>query len=324
MHKKQLIGKKPLYYRGQLLLEDDFIAEQQYHAWARHRHSLNLHGFGIVRGLGVTPSGDAAVGVGPGFAVDREGREIEIKQAEVLDLSSFLAGTLVSIAVGYEEERPEKAQGTDHRIDCYGVLTAAPGIDDTAILLATVQLDQNGRLSAASINTANAQRLRTPIAPGSVTVETLDSPLRKGWLRMPFRPIELPQDEKETKPPFRVGATETRAHRNYPGEQPNTKGAGGTMAIPLSPGITKAHRLRIAGEENALKMKVAVYISGWDPQKKKHAKRDVLSVEIGPGPYDEIYEIVDGNIDPECHTLSLDIRSEGYVKVSLIALELSY
>jgi hypothetical protein len=324
MRKKQLIGKKPAYFRGQLLLEDDFIAEQQYQARGRHRHSLNLHGFGIVRGLGVTASGDAAISVSPGYAIDREGHEIEIKQAELLDLASFPAGTVVSIAVGYEEERPEKARDTDRRIDCFGVVFASPGLNDTAILLATVQLDQNGRLMPTSINTANAQRLRTPIAPGSVTVEALDTPLRKGWLRMPFRPIELPQDEKETKPPFRVGATETRAHRNYPGEQPNTRGAGGTMAIPLSPGITKLHRLRIAGAENESKMSVGLYVSGWDPQKMTHAKRDVLNVEIGPGPYDRTYEIADGNIDPECHTLSLEIRSHGYVRVSLVAVELSY
>jgi len=34
MHKRQLMTRKPAYSHGQLLLADDFIAEQQYHVHA--------------------------------------------------------------------------------------------------------------------------------------------------------------------------------------------------------------------------------------------------------------------------------------------------
>jgi len=80
MQKRQLINKKPAYYRGQLLLEDDFIAEQRYHANARYRHSLNLHGWGIVRGLEVRHAGANEVVVSPGFAIDGRGHEIDLQR----------------------------------------------------------------------------------------------------------------------------------------------------------------------------------------------------------------------------------------------------
>src|SRR5262245_23337697 len=183
MHKRQPIGRKNRYYRGQLLIEDDFIAEQQSHARARRRHSLNLHGIGIVRGFVVSASGPSAVSVSPGFAVDRRGHEIEASQQEVLELSSFPPGALVTIALTYEEEDAGKKKVTDAHIEPYAVLTASTDISDAALLLATVKLDERGHVIAESISTASAHRFRTPIAPGSVTVAALDTPLRTGWLR---------------------------------------------------------------------------------------------------------------------------------------------
>ena len=51
---KILIGKRPNYFDSQLLLEDDFLAEQKYHVDARWNHNLILHDWGVVRGLAVT------------------------------------------------------------------------------------------------------------------------------------------------------------------------------------------------------------------------------------------------------------------------------
>ena len=56
MDKKQLIAQKPAYRNGQLLLADDFIAEQRYHIHAGRRHSLNLHGWGVVRASNTEPA----------------------------------------------------------------------------------------------------------------------------------------------------------------------------------------------------------------------------------------------------------------------------
>jgi hypothetical protein len=323
VRKKQLIGNKNAYYRGQLLLEDDFIAEQEYHTRARHRHNLNVHGWGVVRGLDVTPSGDSAVSVSPGFAIDAKGREIELREPEVLDLSGQAPGTLVWVALGYDEDRPKKGSEREGRIECFSVLAASTGIEEVAVALATVKLDERSRLTLESISTLNRRELHTLLTPGSVTPSALDARLRKGWIRLPFRPTALPQDEEGAPPPFRVGPTEAVTHRKYPGVEPNTRGAGGTMAIPLPPGITTVHRLRVAGSENEKGTTVTLLIGGWDPNKKAHIAKQLVHDELKSGAYDRTYDVISGNVDPEYHTLAIEIRSKGYTKVSLVAVEVS-
>lgn len=330
MRKKQLISKKPAYFQGQLLDANDFIDEQKYHANERARHSLYLHGSGVLRGLDVTRASDSTISVSPGFAIDGKGREIAINQAEILELSAFPPSSLLQITVSYETEQPSRDRS---RIECYGVLAASTGIEEAAVVLATVQLDEHGKLKAESISTATRRQLRIVLSPGSVTAVALDPGLRKGWLRVAFRPITIPQDTdpkvEPPPPPFRVGATEARAHRDFDGKA-NTKGAGGTMAIPLPPGVTRVHRLRVAGQENEKKMKITLFRGGWDAANKKHiggrddAANRLVEEEIGSGPYDSTYEIKAGDLDAECNTLSLDIRSTGYIRVSLVAVEISY
>ena len=76
MRKKQLISKKPAYFHGQLLDKDDFIDEQKYHINERANHSVNLHGWGVVRGLDVTAAGDSSITISAGYAVDGKGRVV--------------------------------------------------------------------------------------------------------------------------------------------------------------------------------------------------------------------------------------------------------
>lgn len=100
------------------------------------------------------------------------------------------------------------------------------------------------------------------------------------------------------------------------------------MAILLPPGVTRVHRLRVAGESNEKKLTVALYRGGWNPAAKKHVGKEdadrLLSEQISGGPYDEMYEIADGNLDAESSTLSIEIRSTAYCSVSLVAVEVSY
>ena len=325
MRKKQLISKKPAYFHGQLLDKDDFIDEQKYHINERANHSVNLHGWGVVRGLDVTAAGDSSITISAGYAVDGKGREISIGQSETLELSAFPPSSLLQITVSYETEQPSKDQ---QRIDCYGVLAASTGVEEAAVVLATVQLDSRGKLKADSISTSTRRQIRTQISPGSVNAETLDPALRKGWLRVPFRPIAIPHDQENYQPPFRVGITEARAHKKNDDGSDNTKGAGGTMAVPLPPGVTQLHRLRIAGEANEKKLTVALYRGGWNPDNKKHVGKEevdrLLSEQISGGPYDKTYEIAQGHLDAELSTLSVEIRGTAYCAISLIALEISY
>jgi hypothetical protein len=77
------------YYRGKLLTERDFAAEQQYHSDRMRLHTLALHGWGVVCGFEVRPHPycpDQRIVVGEGFAIDCCGREIRILQPVDLTL----------------------------------------------------------------------------------------------------------------------------------------------------------------------------------------------------------------------------------------------
>ena len=152
MQKKQLITRKPAYHHGQLLLEDDFIAEQQFHSEALYRHAHNLHGFGVARGLEVARAGELAITVSPGFAVDHRGHEIELREAEQLELHGLPAGAPAWVTIGYRTERAERGQDSDNRIDCYADLRVASGIEPHDVRLARVQLDERGRLAHNAID----------------------------------------------------------------------------------------------------------------------------------------------------------------------------
>ena len=126
MSNKRLIEQRPDYYHGQLLLEDDFLAEQRFHINARQRHNLNCHGWGVVRGLEVVVSGGNSVTVRPGFAIDEQGRDIVVDEAETIDIAGFEAEERVKIGLAYEEAQGE-ATGTaaGKRIGCFALLTVS-------------------------------------------------------------------------------------------------------------------------------------------------------------------------------------------------------
>lgn len=174
---------------------------------------------------------------------------------------------------------------------------------------------------------------KEPYAPGPETAFAFDQGtpqgVRKGWLRLPFRPTAIPEDNvPPPPPPFRVGVTEARAHEEMGGKA-NPNGAGGTMAIPLPPGITQIHRLRVAGQENKQELTVTLFRGGWDPAQGRHvgSRQDkaskLVEAKIKKSPYDETYVISEGELHGECSTLSLEIQSTGYSRVSLIAVEIS-
>lgn len=323
MQKKQLMHYKPAYEDGQLLLADDFIREQRYHAHSLHRHALELHGVGVVRGLEVARASDSSISVGPGLAIDARGRQVVLSNAEVLDLQSAHAAGRMAVTLGYRTER--QAEGEHGReIGCYAVLRASAGIEEGDVVLAILQLDDHGRLPADGVSLVE-RRLLHRVPPGSVTIESLHDALRVGWLRMPFRPTVMPQDQADAQPPFRIGPTESVAHKEIDGK-PNTRGAAGTMAILMPPQARRIHRLRIAGAANDKKIWVELFRGGWDADKKEHVAQSLLKREIRGGAYDETFEIPPEHreLDHETGTLSMDLRSEGFAKVSLVAVQISY
>jgi hypothetical protein len=85
------------YATGVLLDEQDFVSEQNYLRGRAARALSALHGYGTVCGLRVTRApGDAQrkagrIEVAPGLALDRYGRLIEVRRAQCIDVSSWLA-----------------------------------------------------------------------------------------------------------------------------------------------------------------------------------------------------------------------------------------
>ncbi|HEX8845926.1 MAG TPA: tail fiber domain-containing protein [Pyrinomonadaceae bacterium] len=69
------------YFTSQFLVEDDFKNEQAYHLEMRRLHNRALHLWGVVDGLVVKKEGPQSVSVGPGMAIDKDGKEIILIQA---------------------------------------------------------------------------------------------------------------------------------------------------------------------------------------------------------------------------------------------------
>jgi hypothetical protein len=331
MNRKLAIAHRPAYYDGQLLQADDFIDEQRYHIHAQRRHATELHGVGVVRGLQVSAAGEHAVAVGPGFAVDGRGREIELPQGVQLDLSGAAPLSRLRILLSHRDDQ-EAEREHRHRIASWAVVSAREARDDAGddgdgLLLATVQLDAQGRIGANAIDTAVMRRLRTMLAPGSVGIDALDDSLRRGWLRLPFRGTVMvggPDGEGDAlPPPFRIGTTEARSPSSTDKKAGNP-GAGGTMAIPIPLGAVRVLRLRLAGSTNAGGIRFHLVRGGYDPATGKHLRHMLVDASIEGQPYNKLFDIADGVLDPEYHTLALWLHGLEQTTVSLVAIEFSY
>jgi len=80
------IDKRPNYFAGQYLLEDDFRLEQEYHIDRQRHHNCLLHVSGIATGLKVEPDGELKVKVTAGTAIDFQGKQIILIDNKNLDL----------------------------------------------------------------------------------------------------------------------------------------------------------------------------------------------------------------------------------------------
>jgi hypothetical protein len=276
----------------------------------------------------VSRAGELALSVSAGFAVDRRGHEIELHEPETLELHGLPAGALAWVTIGYRTERADRGHDSSNRIDCYAFLQVATGVERDDIRLARIQLDERGRLAHHSINHEERDHLH-PVIERRVPEEPHGP--RNDWVTTAFHPSNIPRDEADTRPPFRVGATQAEAHRllrTADGrEEPNLRGAAGTMAILLPLGIRHILRLRVAGAANEKGMTVKLLKGGFDPQAMRHLRDEVAVLEIEPsGPYYRTIEIAEGHrsMSDRHRTLAVDIRTEGYVAVSLIAVEVSY
>ncbi|MCP4119843.1 MAG: hypothetical protein GY737_31475 [Desulfobacteraceae bacterium] len=328
-----LIEQRPHYYRGQLLLEDDFLAEQNYHVNARLRHNLHLHGWGVVHGLKVSRASRNSIDITPGFAVDATGNEIFVSESQHLTITGFEPNELVTIGLTYrktadssdnEDDRPRNLQNR------YALLSASRSSEKgEGLTLARIELDDDGGISEDKIDCSRTRYLKR-LASGAITRDELHPELRKGWVRLPFRPhalVNLPENETEMLPAFRVGATESMSLApKEMGER--DRGAAGTMAIPIPPNSTQVTRLRIAGSRNEGEIRLELLKGGWDPVGKKHVRVKILEETIKSTSdkkwFEKTFSIDDTILDSEYNTLCLWLRGTRRTAVSIVAVEFAY
>ncbi len=67
--------KRVNYFQGMMLVDQDFKDDQYYHRQMRHNHNLELHTWGVVRGLDVSLD-KTVLSVTEGLAIDANGKEI--------------------------------------------------------------------------------------------------------------------------------------------------------------------------------------------------------------------------------------------------------
>jgi hypothetical protein len=175
--------KRLNYFTSQFLVEEDFQDEQAYQREMRHRHNRLLHEWGIAAGLEVSQSGDRQVFVSPGTAIDREGQEMVLPASPPpppLNLSPFGADVTVYITLAYGEAFDEADRYQAGGVDNFTRTTerphleaavAVPPSDGSVIILARVQLDNNGNISA--IDPSVRKPAGAAIIPGSVGTSQL-------------------------------------------------------------------------------------------------------------------------------------------------------
>ena len=231
--------KRLNYFNHQFLEEQDFRDEQQYHLEMRRRLNRWLHIWGIAEGLEVTHTGNREVTVAPGFAIDREGRELLVAAPAARDIGSGEDHhhKELHLLISYKERFDEADRRSNGGVEGYSRITEYVEIDVThekeklgsGVLLATVQLNEEGNIHKIDHNGRQvAGSLLAPhsvhsghLADGSVTEEKLAAKLKES-LHPEF---QLP-DDSVTMPKL---APEVRS----------ALGAGGWVRLPFKP---VAHR----------------------------------------------------------------------------------
>jgi|KBSSwiStaDraftv2_1062776.scaffolds.fasta_scaffold04242_10 hypothetical protein len=139
--------QRPHYFDHQLLIEQDFTLEQNYHLDMRRRLNRGLYSFGIVEGLRVTKTANRSVTVQAGAAIDSQGREIILDAPRPVTISGA-AGTRVFITAAYQETQTDQStttgatgftRWTEDPVIVF--VTAIPPGDGSVIPLAVFDLD---------------------------------------------------------------------------------------------------------------------------------------------------------------------------------------
>jgi hypothetical protein len=174
------VEKRVRFFDGQFLQDQDFVDEQKYHLDRVRRHTKLLHVAGVADGLAVGPAGANAVTVGPGTAIDSDGRQLVLAQALTVDLpaETFNNKRGIRLYLTYKEnavdrQTEEGAENDTRWQERPEVVRVGPGqaYSGTAppVLLAEVALDDKGTVTVdGTVRRYSGVRLPGPGADAPV------------------------------------------------------------------------------------------------------------------------------------------------------------
>jgi hypothetical protein len=121
--------KRPRFFAGQLLTEDDLQAMMDYVVGKNRLHNRYLFGEGVVCGLSVTchPCGGGSVMVAPGFALDCCGNDLVLPCAEEVDIRALLRDLRKRQLQGYDCGDPCEDKGDHRHYGLYLTYRETPG-----------------------------------------------------------------------------------------------------------------------------------------------------------------------------------------------------
>ncbi|SPE38479.1 conserved hypothetical protein [Candidatus Sulfopaludibacter sp. SbA3] len=328
--KKVPAAKRLHYFTGQLLVDDDFTAEQDYHVGGSRRHASTLHTWGVIAGLDVVQQGEHEIGVTAGTAIDASGRQIVLQSGERLAVepaATLTAYVVVSAAEGAEDVDRSTEEENYTRTTEYTVLQIgpdAPALDGSVVQLAKLQLDASGRI--ASIDTSVRRSAGSLIAPasvgnphladGTVTLPKLHATLRSGWIRMPFKPSFFDESGAGAKS-FLIGVTKARC---------DAQGAKGTMAIPVPAGANRLKTFVLAGMRNSGQLNIELWRCGWNNKKNQADAEQLLPADktkIRGAPFN-LRVPIDKPLDSETNAVAVYVEAVGESEINLVAAEFEW
>ena len=325
-------NKRPNYFTGQLLGQEDFLAEQKYQLDLQRGHVRALHTWGVVMGLSIERVDDGTVLVRPGTAIDAQGRLIVLDTAQNLTLTPATPDAAQIITVRYDENFDDADRSTDNTENftrfselCILDQTAEEPPDDGAVLiLAKVQFSggkitkdgaDNSVRHQASAMLAPGSVSTTHLGPGAVTLAKLSAELRGGWVRLPFKPstfVDPQQSGPDAARDFTIGVT-----RTYCGD----RGAKGTMSIPIPVLADRIVNFMIAGGSNEGSLSVELDLCGWDTTHNAHEKITLLETQIATkSPFYETF-VINKAFDRTRHALALYVAASASASISVVAAE---
>ncbi|HEX5283576.1 MAG TPA: hypothetical protein VFW30_05610 [Bryocella sp.] len=326
-------NKRPNYFTGQLLGQEDFLAEQKYQLDLHRGHAHGLHTWGVVMGFSVDPVDDRTVIVQAGTAIDAQGRLVVLETAQNLTLNPAAPDAAQFIIVRYDEDFDDADRSTDKTENftrfselCILDETAEEPADDGSVLvLAKVQFT-GGKIIKNGVDKSVRHQAGARLAPGSVATQhlglgavtsaKLSAELRGGWVRLPFKPSTFVDPQQQSGPnaahDFTIGVTQT-----YCGD----RGAKGTMSIPIPVLADRIVNFMIAGASNQGSLSVEVDLCGWNTTDNAHEKITLLKVEIpAKSPFYETF-VINKAFDRTRHALALYVEASGAANISLVATE---